>query len=67
MDKDKALDYSATGIGGTLGLDQLYQAVNDLTTDGATGNEWAALAKGVVLIVFGYFAWRRSNRPAESK
>ena len=64
MDKDKVMDVSATGIGGGLGLDQIFQAVDALTTDGATGQEWVALAKGIVLIVLGYFAWKRSQKSA---
>ena len=61
----KALDYGATTVGGGLGLDQLYDAVNALMLDGATGPEWLALAKGMVLIVFGFLAWRR-NQPVPS-
>ncbi len=64
MDKNKAMDLGATGIGGGLGLDQVFEAIDNLTTDGATGQEWVALAKGVLLIVFGYFAWRRSKQAA---
>lgn len=56
---DKVKDASATAIGGGLGLDQIYVAVADLTTDGATGDEWMALAKGIGLIIFGFFSWRR--------
>ena len=29
MDKDKAIDYGATFTGGTLGLDQIYAAIDD--------------------------------------
>lgn len=64
MDKDKAMDVGATGIGGGLGLDQIFSAVNDLLTDGATGQEWVALAKGLLLIVFGFLAWRRTKAQA---
>lgn len=66
MNKDQAIDYGATMTGGTLGLDQLYSAINDLATDGATGQEWVALVKGVALIVFGFFTWRRINREPKS-
>lgn len=65
MDKDKAIDYGATFTGGTLGLDQIYAAIDDLLTDGATGQEWVALSKGVLLIIFGYFTWRRTKQAAQ--
>jgi len=55
-----AKDITATTLGGGLGLDQIYMAVNDLMADGATGQEWLALAKGIGLIVFGFFSWRRT-------
>lgn len=61
MNKEKALDYGATVTGSTLGLDQVYAAIAALTTDGATGQEWVALVKGVALIVFGYFTWKRTQ------
>ena len=61
MNKEKALDYGATVTGSTLGLDQVYAAIDTLTTDGATGQEWVALVKGVALIVFGYFTWKRTQ------
>lgn len=64
MDKEKAMDVGATGIGGGLGLDQIFSAIDALLTDGATGQEWVALAKGVLLIVFGFLAWRRSKQSA---
>lgn len=64
MDKEKAMDVGATGIGGGLGLDQIFQAIDALLTDGASGQEWVALAKGVLLIVFGFLAWRRSKQSA---
>lgn len=58
MQDNKVLDYGATTIGGGLGLDQLYEAIQDLATDGATGQEWVALLKGLALIVFGFYSWR---------
>lgn len=61
MDKDKVMDVGATGIGGGLGLDQIFSAVDALLTDGTTGQEWVALAKGLLLIVFGFLAWRRTK------
>lgn len=61
MDMEKAKDLSATTAGGGLGIDQIYTAINALMTDGATGDEWLALSKGVLLIVFGFFAWRRAS------
>ena len=59
MNKEKALDYGSTTVGGGFGLDQIFEAVDALVTDGATGQEWVALGRGVVLIVFGFFAWRK--------
>lgn len=59
MDKEKVADYGSTTVGGGLGLDQIYSAINALLTDGATPDEWLALIRGIVLIVFGYFAWHR--------
>lgn len=44
MDKDTAMDYGATGVGGGLGLDQLFQSIDALTTDGASADEWVSLA-----------------------
>lgn len=61
MDMEKVKDLGATTVGGGLGLDQIYAAANDLLTDGATGQEWLALGKGVLLVVFGFFAWRRAS------
>ncbi len=61
MEKEKAFDYGATVTGGSFGLDQVFQSIDALTTDGATGQEWVALAKGLLLIVFGYFAWKRTK------
>lgn len=61
MDKDKAIDYGATFTGGSFGLDQVFEAIDALTTDGATGQEWVALVKGLLLITFGYFAWKRAK------
>ena len=61
MDMDKVKDVGATTVGGGLGLDQIYSAVNDLLTDGATGQEWMALGKGLALVIFGFFSWRRAS------
>lgn len=61
MDMEKMKDVSATTVGGGLGLDQIYAAVNALMVDGATGDEWMALAKGVLLVIFGFFSWRRAS------
>ena len=61
MNMEQAKDLGATTVGGGLGLDQMYMAVNDLLTDGATGPEWLALGKGILLIVFGFFSWRRAS------
>lgn len=60
MDMEKVKDMSATTVGGGLGLDQIYAAVNDLLNDGATGQEWMALGKGLALVIFGFFSWRRA-------
>ena len=60
MDMAQVKDLGATTVGGGLGLDQIYGAVNDLMVDGATGQEWVALSKGLLLIVFGFFSWRRT-------
>ena len=59
MDMEKAKDMGATTVGGGIGLEQIYEALNALMVDGATGEEWFALGKGVLLIVFGFFSWRR--------
>jgi hypothetical protein len=61
MDMAQVKDLGATTVGGGLGLDQIYNAVNDLLTDGATGQEWLALSKGILLVVFGFFSWRRAS------
>lgn len=61
MNMDKVKDVGATTVGAGLGLDQIYAAVNALMTDGATGDEWIGLAKGVLLIIFGFFSWRRAS------
>ena len=61
MDMEKVKDLSATTVGGGLGLDQIYTAVNALLVDGATGDEWLALSKGLLLVVFGFFSWRRAS------
>lgn len=66
MDTNKVLDYGATMTGGGLGMEQLYEAANALMVDGQTGQEWLGLIKGVVLVVFGFVAWRR-NQPAAAK
>lgn len=60
MDAGHVKDMTATTVGGGLGLDQIYLAINDLMTDGATGQEWLALAKGIGLIIFGFFSWRKA-------
>lgn len=52
-------DMSATVVGGSLGLDTLYDAINQLLTDGAVASEWALLFKGLFLIIFGYFSFKR--------
>lgn len=61
MDMEKVKDLSATTVGGGLGLDQIYAAINALMVEGATGEEWLALGKGILLIVFGFFSWRRAS------
>ena len=60
MESTQVKDMTATTIGGGLGLDQIYRAIEDLLADGATGQEWLALAKGIGLIVFGFFSWRKT-------
>ena len=60
---NKALNYGATLTGGGLGLEQIFESIDALTQDGATGQEWIALVKGIFLIVFGYFAWKRAKAP----
>lgn len=60
MRENKILDYGSTTVGGGLGLDQLYGAIQDLATNGTTGQEWVALVKGILLIVFGFFSWRNT-------
>jgi hypothetical protein len=59
--KATVADYGSTAVGGSLGLDQIYASIHALTVDGATGQEWVALVKGIVLVVFGFFAWRRQQ------
>lgn len=61
MDKNTAMDSGATVLGGGLGIEQIYEAANALLVDGATGQEWLALGKGIALIIFGFFAWRRTQ------
>ena len=61
MDMEKAKDMGATTVGGGVGLEQIYEALNALMVEGATGEEWLALGKGVLLIVFGFFSWRRAS------
>lgn len=61
MDMEKVKDLSATTVGGGLGLDQIYSAINALMVDGATGEEWMALAKGLLLVIFGFFSWRQAS------
>ncbi|MBF0260276.1 MAG: hypothetical protein HQL97_00390 [Magnetococcales bacterium] len=62
VDKDKALDMGATGIGGGLGLDQIFEAIDALLKDGTNTQEWVMLVRGFVLIVLGFMAWRRAKR-----
>lgn len=59
MDTEKMKDMGATTVGGGVGLEQIYEAVNALMVDGATVEEWFALGKGILLVVFGFLAWRR--------
>jgi hypothetical protein len=61
MDMEKAKDLGATTIGGGVGLEQIYEAVDALMVDGATGQEWLALGKGILLVVFGFMSWRRAS------
>lgn len=61
MDTEKVKDLTATTVGGGLGLEQIFEAINALMIDGATGDEWLALGKGILLIVFGFFSWRRAS------
>ncbi len=62
VEKEKALDVTATGVGGGLGLDQIFTAIDALTQDGTNVQEWTALVRGFVLIVLGFMAWRRAKR-----
>lgn len=61
MENGKVLDYGATTVGGGVGMEQIYEAANALLVDGATGQEWLALGKGILLCLFGFFAWRRTQ------
>jgi len=58
MDMNKLLDYGSTVTGGGLGMDGIYEAINALGTNGATAQEWIALVQGIMLIIFGFVAWR---------
>lgn len=61
MDMDKVKDLGATTVGGGVGLEQIYEAVDALMVDGATGQEWLALGKGILLVIFGFMSWRRAS------
>lgn len=59
--KAATFDHGSTAIGAGFGIEQLYEAVQGLLTDGATGSEWAALFRGLLLMVFGFMAWKRTH------
>jgi len=61
MDMEKVKDFGATTVGGGVGLEQIYESIDALMVDGATGQEWLALGKGIMLVIFGFMAWRRAS------
>jgi hypothetical protein len=67
MSDQQLKDVSATVLGGGLGVDQIFQALDAMLTDGATGHEWVDLLKGILLMVLGFVAWRqnRHQQPTE--
>ncbi len=56
---DNAKDISATVVGAGFGIETIYEAVNAILTDGATAGEWAMLARGLFLAIFGYFSFKK--------
>jgi hypothetical protein len=64
MNDHQLKDVSATVIGGGLGVDQIFQMIDALLTDGATAHEWVDLMKGIALLVLGFMAWRKVQHPA---
>lgn len=61
MIRGNGLNYGATGTGGILGVDEVVDGASGLLTDGQTLDEWKLLGRGILLIIFGFMAWRQNT------
>ncbi len=63
IDSTEVLDSGTTVIGGGIGFNQIFMAIDGLLTDGATVTEWGTLGMALWVLVTSFFAFRR-NRAA---
>jgi hypothetical protein len=64
IDSAEVLDSGTSVIGGGIGFNQIFSAVDGLLTDGATLTEWGTLAMALWVLLTSFFAFRRAKAAA---
>jgi hypothetical protein len=65
--KNEVLDSGTTVVGGGIGFNQIFTAIDALMTDGATVQEWGMLGMAAWVLVTSFFAFRRAAHPVVAK
>lgn len=61
IDGGEVLDSGTSVVGGGIGFNQIFNAVDALMTDGATMSEWGMLGMALWVLVTSFFAFRRAK------
>jgi hypothetical protein len=64
IDSGEILDSGTSVVGGGIGFNQIFSAVDGLMTDGATITEWGTLGMALWVLITSFFAFRRAKQAA---
>lgn len=64
VDKSEVLDSGTSIVGGGIGFNQIFSAIDGLLTDGATMTEWGTLGMALWVLLTSFFAFRRARQAA---
>lgn len=65
VDTSEILDSGTSVVGGGIGFNQIFSAVDSLMTDGATITEWGTLGMALWVLATSFFAFRRAKAAAQ--
>ena len=61
VDSGEILDSGTSVVGGGIGFNQIFSAIDGLMTDGATITEWGTLGMALWVLATSFFAFRRAK------